>query len=161
MKKILNVFVCVFLFSSFLASIASAQTISNNERTSYNLHRKISLQNCSEVKEIKIEVNEKGCRFNLRVRSAITAGKVKLEIFDPIGKKQSNFSIGCQTDPELTLNSLSPDKHVITEEVIGLTAKLIENPMLGDWLVKITPEKAVGNVTIEFNQDIINTESEN
>lgn len=138
-----------FLFVSFLfASVTIAQ-----ERTSFNLHRKVELKNDSKPKEITIEINEKKCRFNLRIRSTIYAGEVKLEIYDPKGNKQGNFQIGCQVEADFALNELAEDKTL--ETVIGSTAKLVEDAMLGDWKVKIFPKNAVGNVMIEFNQDVM------
>jgi len=159
MKKITTPLFSLLLITLFCFP-SHAQINSFKEKTSYNLHRSIEMQDDSDVKEIKIEVNEEDCMFNLRVKSSINAGSLKLEIFDPAGKKQGNFSIGCQIDSDKSLQDSSRRNGKISESVNGLTSKLIDNPMLGNWVVKISPEKTSGNITIDFNQDIVKTKQE-
>lgn len=141
-KSILTTFTITSLFV-FLTIFASAQ-----ERTSFNIHRNIDLKNESQTKEVKIEMNEKECRFNLRINSLVRGGEVTIEIYNPNGKKQGNFSVGCEIQSD----------HA-QETVNGLITKLIDNPELGDWKIKIIPENAVGKVSIEFSQDVIKTSS--
>ncbi|WP_167616193.1 hypothetical protein [Maribellus sediminis] len=159
MKKI-----AIKLFGLLLITLfyypSQAQINSFKEKTSYNLHRSIEMQKDSDVKEIKIEVTEEDCIFNLRVQSTINAGSLKLEIFDPTGKNQGNFSIGCQIDLDNTIQEISQRKSKVSESVHGLTSKLINNPKLGNWIVKISPQKTTGKIIIDFNQDIVKTKQE-
>lgn len=156
MKKSFPTIMAVMLLSHFVCSMVVAQ-----ERTQFNIYRKIELKEDSNPKQIGIEVNTKECRFNLRIRSSIRAGAVTLEIYDPKGKKHGNFAIGCQTDPDYTLNQQAPGESNSTEHVNGMTSKLIENPLIGEWQIKILPQKAVGEVKIEFSQDIIENKLNN
>lgn len=114
------------------------------ERTSFNIHRNIDLKNESQTKEVKIEMNEKECRFNLRINSMVRGGEVTIEIYNPKGKKQGNFSVGCEIQSDHS-----------QETVNGQISKLIENPELGDWKIKIIPKNAVGKVAIDFSQDLV------
>ena len=138
MKKSIKTILGILFVSILFTFSAIAQ-----ERTSFNIHRTIELKNDSENKEVIIEVNEKDCRFNLRVNSLAQAGEIRIEIYDPEGKKQGNFSVGCEIDSK---NS--------NETVNGMIAKLIENPTLGKWKVKILPKNASGKVMVEFSQDM-------
>lgn len=138
MKKFTKTILGILLISVLFTSSAIAQ-----ERTSFNIHRTIELKNDSETKEVNIEVNEKECRFNLIINSLAEAGEIRVEIYDPEGKKQGNFSVGCDVDSK---NS--------NETVNGMISKTIENPALGKWKVKILPKNASGKVMVEFSQDV-------
>jgi phosphoribosylformylglycinamidine (FGAM) synthase PurS component len=138
MKKSIKTILGILLMSALFTSSAIAQ-----ERTSLNIHKTIELKNDSENKEVNIEVTEKECRFNLQINSSVGAGEVRVEIYDPEGKKQGNFSVGCEVDSKNA-----------NETVNAMIAKLIENPALGKWKVKILPKNASGKVTIQFSQDV-------
>jgi hypothetical protein len=139
MKKSIKTILGIFIFTLFLTSFVIAQ-----ERTSFNINRIIELKNESDNKEVTIEVNEKECRFNLQINSLATAGEIRVEIYDPEGKKQGNFSVGCEVNSK---NS--------NETVNGMISKLIENPSQGKWKVKILPKNANGKVAINYSQDIV------
>lgn len=143
MKKSLKKVLGILLFSIVVISFSSAQ-----EKTIFSLEREIFLRNDSEKKEIKIEVKEKGY-FHLDIKSVLTQGEVKIEIYNPSGKKQGNFSVECQVPAtEEAINFLLP-----TEKVTGNYRKIINNPTVGIWKVKITSINATGNVNIKYTQD--------
>lgn len=137
MKNSIKVFLGILVMSVLFNLSAIAQ-----ERTSLNIHRNIELKNDSENKEVTIEVNEKECSFNLKINSIATAGEIRVEIYDPEGIKQGNFSVGCEIDSK---NS--------NETVNGMISKQIEYPSLGKWKVKILPKNAVGKVAIDYSQN--------
>lgn len=139
MKKSIQLTLSILLLSIIYTNHTSAQ-----ERTSFNIHKTIDLRNESQISEIKIEMNEEECRFNLKINSMVQGGEVTIEIYDPNKKKQGNFSVGCEIQSD---NS--------KETVNGMITKLIENPELGDWKIKIIPRKATGKVAIQFSQDMI------
>ncbi|MDX8338169.1 hypothetical protein SLH46_03170 [Draconibacterium sp. IB214405] len=141
-KSFVTIFTTLSLFL-FLTNFASAQ-----ETTIFGIHRNIELKNESQTKEVKIEMNEKECRFNLRINSVVRGGEVTIEIYNPNGKKQGNFSVGCEIQSD----------HA-QETVNGQISKFIDNPELGDWKILIIPKNAEGKVTIEFTQDVIKTSS--
>lgn len=134
-KSIFGILISILLFTSFTFS---------QEQTMFNIQRTIELKHESQIKEVKFEMNEKDCRFDLRISSVVQKGEVTVEIYDPNGKKQGNFSVGCQVGSEDSL-----------EIVNGMITKRIDNPILGDWKVKISPNNANGKVTILFEQNII------
>ncbi len=143
-KSIKTVFLSLFL-SILFSSFSMAQMSKN-----YSLGRLIILNNDSEIKEIIIEVKEKNCKFILRVQSSIYAGKVKLEVYDPNGKKQGNYDLGCQIQNEHTDGNKRKK-----ENVTGQTSLSQENATIGKWKVKIIPQKADGKVKVDFKQEII------
>lgn len=147
MKKVKLVFGILFV-SFFFTTVIIAQ-----EQTGFDLNRKIELKDDSKTKTIKIEVNKKNCQFNLKIRSLINAGEVKIELFDHENKKQGNFSVGCQIQAEYAINAIKKNKSI--ETVNGQITKYIVNPPLGEWTIRIHPKNSVGQVQIEFSQSVI------
>lgn len=145
MKKSIKTILGILFVSILFTFSAIAQ-----ERTNFNIHRTIELKNDSENKEVIIEANENDCCFILRINSLAQAGDIRIEIYDPEGKKQGNFSVGCEIDSK---NS--------NETVNGMIAKHIENPALGKWKVKILPKNASGKVILEFTKDMYVKEKNN
>lgn len=137
----LSTLLCLFLFHSFLASA--------EDKTRVMLQRNIELKDDSQTKEVKIAINEKECEIDLRISSKVQEGKVTIEIYSPNGKKQGNFSVGCEIQSDAS-----------EETVNGEISKQIENPELGDWKIKIIPKKAVGKVTINYYQKVIEKTSD-
>ena len=139
MKKLLKSILGILFITLFFVSATIAQ-----ETTSLNIQRKIELKNDSGVKNVKVEINEEGSQFNLKVQSRIIEGELSVEIYNMEGKKQGNFSVGTQ------INSGSAK-----EEVNGLIRKRINNAPIGIWTIKIIPKNVTGNITINYSQDKI------
>lgn len=126
--------------SSISTSTSTASASSNSsdiENTKVSIERAIWLDNDSKTKEIVIPVETKSKKLQLVINSAITSGKLSIEIYDPKGEKQGNFSIGTQTN----LGS--------QEKVRGNISKSLKEPLVGKWMIKIIPSEASGDVHIQ------------
>lgn len=99
----------------------------------------IQLKEESGKKEVLIKVEEDVPAISVNINGAITNGQVRVEIFDPAGKKQGSFSIE---------NTNSSSKEVVN----GSLNKNINSPAKGDWKVVVNAEKASGHIFINSMQ---------
>lgn len=98
MKAVKTIF-RIFVVSLLLFSVAKAQTGPDGtfkDETKSVMQRTLDFTNASNKKEIKIDVELVDCLFQLEIKSSIVNGELKIEVYDPAGKKQGNFSVGCQ-----------------------------------------------------------------
>jgi len=180
MKKLIlasTFLVITMLF--FLHSKAQTATDSTfKEKTQFLTQRRIEFSNTSEKQELTIKVNMQNCTFDLEIKSSVNNGELEVEIYDPAGKKQGNFSVGCQintqskninktiindffngktTSKNTQANNeeaiVIPDKkNELNESVSGRTSKSIKNPILGDWTIKFSPTNASGYIIVASRQ---------
>lgn len=115
----------------------SADTSSIISDTRVNLERKISLESNSKSEDIILNIEENFDRFELVINSSVTAGDLKIEVYDPKGKNQGIFSVGTQLNGEKL------------ERVNGNINKSLKDPQSGHWKVSILPTKATGTITIQ------------
>lgn len=143
MKKLLKNVLGILLFSVFVVSVGYSQEVTN-----FSLERKISFRDNSEKKEIKVEVSENSV-FSMEIKSVLTQGEVKVEIYNQKGKKQGNFSVECQvaTNDSKERNMFQP-----IETVTGNYSKRNNTTEGGTWIVKIAPKNAIGNVSIKYSE---------
>ena len=151
MKTILSklLMASILFIMSTDPTLAQAGTgLPQTDRTTFNLSRRISLDQESEKYEILLPVSGPINSFSIKISSEIFNGKLTIEIYDPNGEKQGNYSVDNQT-------SNRPDKSVKsnTKEVVsGRISKLIEYPINGVWKVLIIPTNATGQILIESDQ---------
>jgi hypothetical protein len=83
------------------------------------------------------------------IRSTIFEGELTIELYDAKGEKQGNFFIANQAQ------LAKPDtiKRPISETVRGEISKKFENPVKGEWMVKIIPKNASGFLEINSAQN--------
>ncbi len=143
MKKLLKNVLGILLFSIFIISTGHAQEITN-----FSLERDIFFRGDSENKEIKVDVSDNNI-INLAIKSVLTQGEIKVEIFDQKGKKQGNFSVECQI---ATLNRKERNMFQSIEKVTGNYSKMTRTSESGTWIIKITPKNAMGNVNIKYSE---------
>lgn len=135
MKKLISLFVCVFV----LLPLTNAQ-----EKAAFNTARSLKLENESKEQHISIDVSDEYNILALSIHSNIHEGKLSIEILDPSGEKQGNFSIGCQ---------VGGANNPTTKEVVqGQFRKTFQNPKKGKWVVKIIPQNANAQVNITVTQ---------
>jgi hypothetical protein len=135
MKKLIILIVSVI----FLLPLANAQEIA-----AFNSSRSLKLENESKEQHISIDVSEEYNTLALSIHSNIYEGKLSIEILDPSGEKQGNFSIGCQ---------VGGANNPTTKEVVqGQFRKTFQNPKKGKWVVKIIPQNANAQVNITVTQ---------
>ncbi len=138
MKHLLPILVLVITLSSISQSLLA-------QDAQFNLDRKINLKNQDSVeKNIKINVSEGTINVYLGIECKVSMGNVTIEIFDPNGVKNGNFSIESQIEEELPIRA-----EYYNEIVEGQIEQRLESPIKGTWVIKITPEKATGNVHIK------------
>ncbi|MFC2120707.1 hypothetical protein ACFLTI_03840 [Bacteroidota bacterium] len=152
-KLLSGTLILLFVFSSF--------TIGQTNETDFTTRRKISFHNNSETREVKINVDkdlisgDEGIdpgilkptfTLNINIIGEINSGKISIEIYDPKGVKKGKFSITAEKpDPD--------NKTYMRDQVSGKIDKKISQPLKGDWLIKIIPEKAGGDVVISSSQN--------
>ncbi|WP_353779456.1 hypothetical protein [Winogradskyella sp. 3972H.M.0a.05] len=137
MKNAIKLFGCVALFFLMPTNV-SAQQYSQKQCSGVSTMRNIEFNGSSDVEEIKVEVSDDTENMSLNVNGTIKSGYLTVEIYDPKGKKHGNFSIESQ------LKSSSKKK----ELVCGQMQKIIEDPMKGDWVVKLIPKDVSGEISI-------------
>lgn len=170
------------LLLSFLASFSLGQ-----DKPDLNFSRKILLKSESEEQMVPIAVPEICTSLNLSIAAKIQEGELTIEIYDPKGEKQGNFSIVCQSDTLKTnkgkihsesssnsnskasssssssssstssSTSFSPSSSSLStssssSSSLGLFTKSLKNPIKGDWMVKIIPKNASGEVKVDSEQ---------
>ncbi|MEE4176711.1 MAG: hypothetical protein V2I46_04305 [Bacteroides sp.] len=135
MKKLLNI---------ILAYLILVPTVNAQERTVFNTERALILENESKEQQITIDVSETYDALSLNIGANLHEGKLTIEIFDPSGEKQGNFSIGTQLE-----GVSNPGTR---ERVQGKINKVFENPRKGKWLVKISPLNAKAQINIQVRQ---------
>jgi len=128
----------------FMAPIAIAQH--ENHCSNSNTSRSIELNDSSSNKVVKVEVKDNSKHLMIGVNSTITSGSLTMEIFDPKGNKQGNFSV------ESMMSSNSNSKGKNKETVCGQLNKSFKDPMKGDWTVKLKPKKVSGKIQINSHQ---------
>lgn len=132
----------VIIVLLFIGPLAMAQ----QDCTDYKITRTIQLDESSKTKEIKLEVNDDVKCLQIGLISTIESGALTIEIYDPKGDKQGNFSV----ESELSSNSSSAGKN--KDLVCGQLNKTINKPMKGNWTVKLKPKKATGEIQINSRQ---------
>ena len=143
MTKSIKLFATVSLIL-FLAPVTLAQHKSNCSNS--NTQRSINLDDSSSKEEVKVEVAENTKHLMIGVNSTISAGALTMEIFDPKGNKQGNFSV------ESMMSSNSNSNGKSKESVCGQLNKSFQDPMKGKWTIKLKPRKVTGNIKITSHQ---------
>ncbi|GHN01704.1 hypothetical protein WSM22_31930 [Cytophagales bacterium WSM2-2] len=105
--------------------------------TRMNLERTVTLENDSKAEDVVISVEKETESFELVISSSVMAGKLSIEILDPSGNKQGNFSVDAQ---------LATEKQ---ERVTGNFHKSLKEPQSGNWKIKIMPTAAKGQIKIQ------------
>jgi len=132
----------VIILLLLLGPIAMAQ----QDCTDFSITRTIHLNESSNTKEIKLEVNDDVKCLQIGLISTIESGALTIEIYDPNGDKQGNFSM----ESDLSSNSSSAGKN--KDLVCGQLNKTIKDPMKGNWIVKLKPKKVTGEIMINSRQ---------
>jgi nitrogen fixation protein FixH len=154
MKNLIKTILGILLFVVIGASVINAQE--SSAITNFAVERRLNFYGDSETKEIKIEVKDERSSFDLKILSSVQSGELKVEIFDHEGKKQGSFSVGCQLDKKIIETDKKTKADNFIESVNGNIRKSVQNPVPGIWVIKIYPQNAVGNLRMDFIQEIEN-----
>jgi hypothetical protein len=114
----------------------------------YDVSSRIQFQVQSENSEIRFPVFQQGS-LTLLIKSTIFEGELTIELYDAKGEKQANFFIANQT------LMAKPDtiKRPISEAVKGEISKKFDNPVKGEWTVRMIPKNAGGFLEINSSQN--------
>ncbi|MDC8003602.1 hypothetical protein POV27_06035 [Aureisphaera galaxeae] len=118
----------------------------NHNCSSSSTTKSISLEDSSKNESVTISVTDEVKCLNIGVSSNISSGALTMEIYNPEGDKQGNFSV------ESELNSSSSNTGKSSETVCGQLNKTFKEPMKGDWVIKLKPKKVTGKVQIHSHQ---------
>lgn len=140
--------VSVLLLCSFLLLSAAAFGQQNQNRNTNNgvtevrLSHSLELENDSRKDEVSVSIPEGTIDMELKVYCEISSGKLVIELYDPQGKKEANFSLIAQ--------KRSGQK----AKAFGNISKKLREPQSGEWILKIMPENVTGDIDIisEYKQ---------
>jgi hypothetical protein len=90
MKKLLKNLSVAILLLSFLTGISRGQ-----DKTDLNFSKNIILKSESTEQKIPVTVSDSCAFLNFRIAGTIQEGELTVEIYDPKGELQGNFSISC------------------------------------------------------------------
>ena len=141
----------VKLIAGTLTMIILFTNLSFGQGTVLNLKRSISLSGDSKTEEIEIKVEDETLNLNISIKSTVKVGGLTIEIYDPNGVKRGNFSVGSQLNLNRRSSGLKDSKSK-NEVVNGQIEKKVKEPIVGNWIIKIIPNKAKGSVSILSKQ---------
>lgn len=139
------------LLSTNLIMGQSNKSTGQTDHTTFSLSKTINLKMDSELSETIIQVSERKVGLILKISSWIMDGELTIEVYDPKGERQGNYSIDSQ-------NSLKTRKieqtgtQTKSQTVTGKISKTVEFPIIGNWVIKIIPKNATGSISIESEQ---------
>ena len=159
MKKAIlySIFLLGFLILSILPSIGQITSSEEISSTNFSLNREISLVNASEIIEVKVKCKQNQKRFNIDILTTVYRNNLKIEIFNPLKKKIDSFDVeGIQVNDENIQGFQIKDGKptgINGYTVTGEIHKIFENPIQGDWIVKIIPEEVNGKIIIKSSNN--------
>lgn len=144
MKKLIKKSVIIFTLLMAVESSSFGQEYIQMERSKI-----ITLSTESDKSEVKIPVSDAYNYLKIKVEGQFKQGDVLIEIVDPNGVIKKDLSIKSE------VNDSKGNKSTTRESVNGEMEKTCRNPDKGDWLVRITPKKGVGQIRI-YSMHIFN-----
>lgn len=151
MKKLSGKFLAAILLLVVITSYSWGQ-----DNTDFSLNRNLILKSESQEQKITVAISEIYSSLKLSINAMIQEGELTIEIYDPNGEKQGNFSIGCQLGtPKINKNEIQSERvsdSGTKEMVQGRITRTIAKPLKGNWIVKIIPKSASGQVQISSDQ---------
>ena len=119
---------------------------------SIDQERSIQIENYSKDETIDIEVFEDTKLLLLEISSTISYGSIKVEIYDPAGKKKGQFSIKSLLTLEKLKKMKRGQKNYMREDVSGKINKIFIQSLVGTWKVKIYPKETHGTIKLIIQQ---------
>lgn len=135
---------CLTLILTLFLSIgAFAQS------TEFKTTRNLGFKESSKVQNVAIKIPDNTSALRLSINCAVKKGNVTIEIYDPAGEKQGEFSVeSIETEDDGSLFSMLKDG------VTGQINKYISKPKMGAWTIKFIPKNANGRVEIQSWQEM-------
>lgn len=161
MKTSFKGFTVTFFFLLLSANLLMGQTNKQTGQTaqnwtkqgSTNFQTEIILNNETGVREKIIPLNDSLNSITIMSYSLIQTGSLTLEIFDPSGEKQVNYSIKCPSKNNARVNKYKKIDHNLigldeNKAASGDLIRTIKNPIKGDWKAKIYSDQTSGVIYI-------------
>ena len=146
-KSIKTVVVFLFVVTATMSSYAQMKSSSSTSED-----REIRIYDYSKDQEIELEVFGDTKYFELNIESNIRYGILKVELYDPTGKKQGRFSVKTIVSAEERKKMKPDQKNYMSEIVTGRINKQFSDPIAGMWKVKVFPKQASGAIKLKSNQ---------
>ena len=108
----------------------------NTSQTNFSTQRSIRIDADSKPKEVSIKVKSDTKKLDIAILSAVTKGKIKIELYNPDGVLKGSFTIETQVSS------------ATAEKVTGNIRKYLKQPKPGTWIIKIIPVEATGEISI-------------
>ena len=121
------------------------------DKTTFSLSRNFTLTRESKKIEVLLPVTGSIVNFQIKISSSIFFGELTIEVYDPMGEKQGNYSIDRKSSVQQSNNEKASNTD-LKEIVTGQISKSIENPINGNWKVIIIPKNATGHLEINSEQ---------
>ena len=130
--------ITVLVLSLFLSIGTFAQS------TEFLTTRNLGFKESSKVQNVEIKITENTSALRLSIKCGVRKGNVSIQIYDPSGEKQGEFSVeSMESDDNDSLFSM------LKEGVTGQINKYISKPQKGTWIIKFIPKNANGRVEIQ------------
>jgi hypothetical protein len=140
-------------FKSILAVLAlillsSLNFVKGQPPKRFVISTKIQFQVQTENSEIKLPVFQQGS-LTLIISASIIEGELTIELYDAKGEKQASLFIPNQVP------LIKPDtiKRPISASIKKEISKKFDNPIKGEWTVRIIPKNAGGFLEINSSQN--------
>jgi hypothetical protein len=156
----------VLLSSLVIFTIASfGQNTSNHSVSSNTKHKnvllEINLEENSKLEEAFLNVEKNTKSLFIDINGTLSKGRFKIQMYDPKGNKwKQDIVVDSQYESEVF--EYTTDKKYIplsdsirasiqpTLVFVGRLGIAINRPESGQWKVKVVPEKAIGNVQVNY-----------
>lgn len=140
MKRLLSISILL------IAMFTNQSIISQNESSTFELKRSIKLtEEDTDIQNITLNITEKTVYVGLGISCKVFLGNLKIELYDPNGKKHDEFSVESQIKDK---SDGKTDNFYEKETVEGQIEKILNNPIKGNWIVKIIPQGALASIEI-------------
>ena len=139
-KNTISLVAVLFAFSSFCFA---------QEELSLARSWSLSFDNESEKAEVKVKMTDEYNYMKFIVNSSFTKGKMLVELIDPNGKKQGNFTVKAYGEIKKGKNTNSKSR------VAGNMQKAFKHPLIGTWIIRAIPSSATGELQINVQQQFL------
>lgn len=129
--------ILVLMCSGFTYTFAQQAQNIHKPDTQFRIERMLEFELSSDVTKIPLEVKANSHELEIHVRSDISEGNMTVQILDPSGEEQGQFTVG-------TTKAGSKVKELVQ----GNIRKQLQYPDPGLWTIVIKPTNATAGVKI-------------
>lgn len=122
----------------------------NAESRTINRIKELVYENESSKSEIKISSSDEYNYIRINLMASVEAGTIAVEIVDPGGTKQGNFTVKAD-EGTITGSRTRTGNNLVTGEM----QKDFRIPAKGDWIIRALPASATGSLKVAISQRYI------